>query len=423
MRRAPALEHLDMQSPSPARSAPCTRSGAAEASCSAAAGRHRNTGPVAGLRAHLQAANLLGPGLGQPGDQRAAGAGLDQLLGAPQALGRRVGLDPDQVRSSMPAWCRPGRCGVLGGPTTTTLAAGGDDAAAAPARASATRAPTAADSGPRSDGLAGPAAAGQFGVQRRKTAGRRPGRPARQGRCRARGPARPQAATRPAGSAGRGICDAVSEARGRHPSSSPAHDRTADIESSYCMGIQYCTSLAALPRGRSECRCQERRSRDEVPFRTLARAAPKETVSVCYSAQVQADYKKYVTMFGAEMSIREFYESSIAAGSTPKIKIPKAVEAAFAEPADRRRARDQGADRRVQRRAGREVRARAVQAAQAPGRCRAHAADQADQDGAPKSQRIATDKIECSDGQACATCGAPSCSIATRASSRARTRR
>lgn len=53
---------------------------------------------------------------------------------------------------------------------------------------------------------------------------------------------------------------------------------------------------------------------------------------MCYSAQVQADYKKYVTMFGASMGIREFYEVFYRRGLDAKIKIPKAVEAAFANP-------------------------------------------------------------------------------------------
>lgn len=53
---------------------------------------------------------------------------------------------------------------------------------------------------------------------------------------------------------------------------------------------------------------------------------------MCYSAQVQADYKKYVTMFGASMGIREFYEVFYRRGLDAKIKIPKAVEASFANP-------------------------------------------------------------------------------------------
>lgn len=53
---------------------------------------------------------------------------------------------------------------------------------------------------------------------------------------------------------------------------------------------------------------------------------------MCYSAQVQADYKKYVTLFGATMSIREFYEIFYRRGLDSKIKIPKAVEASFSNP-------------------------------------------------------------------------------------------
>ena len=42
--------------------------------------------------------------------------------------------------------------------------------------------------------------------------------------------------------------------------------------------------------------------------------------------------QKYVTMFGAEMSIREFYDVFYRRGLDAKIKIPKAVEASFANP-------------------------------------------------------------------------------------------
>ena len=53
---------------------------------------------------------------------------------------------------------------------------------------------------------------------------------------------------------------------------------------------------------------------------------------MCYSAQVQADYKKYVVMFGATMSIRDFYEIFYRRGLDPKMKLPKAVEASFGDP-------------------------------------------------------------------------------------------
>jgi putative SOS response-associated peptidase YedK len=80
---------------------------------------------------------------------------------------------------------------------------------------------------------------------------------------------------------------------------------------------------------------------------------------VCYSAQVYAEWKKYCRMFGAKMSVEEFYETfwkrnqeideddnreakpdEAPAGEKPKWKtvIPKALEVAFANPStDRER--------------------------------------------------------------------------------------
>ena len=53
---------------------------------------------------------------------------------------------------------------------------------------------------------------------------------------------------------------------------------------------------------------------------------------MCYSAQVWADYRLYVRQYGAELDIKEFYELFWRRSSDSKIKIPKAMEAAFAEP-------------------------------------------------------------------------------------------
>ena len=53
---------------------------------------------------------------------------------------------------------------------------------------------------------------------------------------------------------------------------------------------------------------------------------------MCYSAQVWADYRLYVRQYGAVLDIKEFYELFWRRGSDGKIKIPKAMEAAFAEP-------------------------------------------------------------------------------------------
>lgn len=54
---------------------------------------------------------------------------------------------------------------------------------------------------------------------------------------------------------------------------------------------------------------------------------------MCYSAQVKADYKRYVELFGATLGIREFYDVFYRrAHIDAKLKIPKGVEAVFANP-------------------------------------------------------------------------------------------
>ncbi|GGD70136.1 hypothetical protein GCM10010985_25790 [Caballeronia grimmiae] len=52
-----------------------------------------------------------------------------------------------------------------------------------------------------------------------------------------------------------------------------------------------------------------------------------------YSAQIQADYRRYVKMFGAQMDIREFTRLFWERAEGSKAKIPKAMEDAFREPA------------------------------------------------------------------------------------------
>ena len=53
---------------------------------------------------------------------------------------------------------------------------------------------------------------------------------------------------------------------------------------------------------------------------------------MCYSAQVWADYRRYIRQFGAELDIKEFFELFWRRSGDSKIKVPKAMEAAFAEP-------------------------------------------------------------------------------------------
>ena len=62
---------------------------------------------------------------------------------------------------------------------------------------------------------------------------------------------------------------------------------------------------------------------------------------MCYSAQILADYRRYVRMFGAELSIKEFVDLFWRRSNGAKVAIPKAMEAAFTNPArdDERRIR------------------------------------------------------------------------------------
>lgn len=53
---------------------------------------------------------------------------------------------------------------------------------------------------------------------------------------------------------------------------------------------------------------------------------------MCYSAQIRAEYKQFVRMFGGELSIRAFSKLYFERQSDPKIKIPKAIDAMFQHP-------------------------------------------------------------------------------------------
>jgi putative SOS response-associated peptidase YedK len=53
---------------------------------------------------------------------------------------------------------------------------------------------------------------------------------------------------------------------------------------------------------------------------------------MCYSAQVRANYRKYVRAFGADVSLKQFYRLYWLRSQGGKIKIPKAMDAAFSEP-------------------------------------------------------------------------------------------
>lgn len=53
---------------------------------------------------------------------------------------------------------------------------------------------------------------------------------------------------------------------------------------------------------------------------------------MCYSAQVRSSYKKYVREWGADVSIKQFYRLYWLRSQGAKIKIPKAMDAAFSDP-------------------------------------------------------------------------------------------
>jgi putative SOS response-associated peptidase YedK len=55
---------------------------------------------------------------------------------------------------------------------------------------------------------------------------------------------------------------------------------------------------------------------------------------MCYSAQVWQDYRSYVHVYGADVSIREFVRLYWERQGGSKTKIPKAMDAAFADPRD-----------------------------------------------------------------------------------------
>jgi hypothetical protein len=54
---------------------------------------------------------------------------------------------------------------------------------------------------------------------------------------------------------------------------------------------------------------------------------------MCYSAEVEAEYKLYVREWGATMSIKEYFDIFWRRRSDPSIVIPKSMEAPFASPA------------------------------------------------------------------------------------------
>lgn len=55
---------------------------------------------------------------------------------------------------------------------------------------------------------------------------------------------------------------------------------------------------------------------------------------MCYSAQVIADYKKFVRHWGADLSLREFFRLYWERTEDTSLKLPKSMDAAFADPSN-----------------------------------------------------------------------------------------
>jgi len=55
---------------------------------------------------------------------------------------------------------------------------------------------------------------------------------------------------------------------------------------------------------------------------------------MCYSARIVSDWRRYQRAYGAELSLEDFYELFWRRSQDGKVKVPKAMELAFAEPRD-----------------------------------------------------------------------------------------
>lgn len=53
---------------------------------------------------------------------------------------------------------------------------------------------------------------------------------------------------------------------------------------------------------------------------------------MCYSAQIKADYKRFVREYGATLNLKDFYDLFWRRLEDRKIIVPRAVEAAFETP-------------------------------------------------------------------------------------------
>jgi putative SOS response-associated peptidase YedK len=124
---------------------------------------------------------------------------------------------------------------------------------------------------------------------------------------------------------------------------------------------------------------------------------------MCYSAQIEADYRLYMKLFGAQLGIREFVEMFWARARGAKLKIPKGIELAFAGAPERKRegeGESDGDHASVRQAIDEFAAAEAVRIEQELFRQRKRLADaertlqSKPTKAAAEHQRIATDKIE-----------------------------
>ena len=52
---------------------------------------------------------------------------------------------------------------------------------------------------------------------------------------------------------------------------------------------------------------------------------------MCYSAQIEADYKRFVSEYGAIMSLDDFTRMVVEHFENPRMRVPKAMTAPFLE--------------------------------------------------------------------------------------------
>ena len=105
------------------------------------------------------------------------------------------------------------------------------------------------------------------------------------------------------------------------------------MENQYATACDFYASVKVKSPGTNSHRLEASRVLHTSGDHPPARAAVSEELGMCYSAQVVAEYKAYLRLFGAGMGLKEFYELFWRRSKEPDlINIPKAMEDAFSDP-------------------------------------------------------------------------------------------